>query len=123
MIASLNSLSEPIHFMIPKCICITDIDIVRAIHFIGDNQKIVFSGIIAFTLDAFEESLVQEKYLNFSNVFLKYNAKKLELHNNNSLLIVLEPRTIPFFDLIYNILKLKPKELKLYLGKNLPKNS
>ena len=92
----------------------TNIDIIRAIQFIEDNQKIDYSRIFAFTTEAPEESSIFKKYLDFADVFLKLMAKELLLYRDIGLEMVQEPGPTPLFGPIYKLLELKLKKLKSY---------
>ncbi len=111
MIALPTFLPEVITSFVPKSICITDINIIRAAKFVEDNQKSLFVRIFAFNLDSYKKSSIQEQYLDFIKDFLKQNAKKLLLHHNIDLIIKLEPETLSIFGSIYNILELNLKSL------------
>lgn len=92
----------------------------RAIWSIEEDQKNDCAAIIAFILNTKEEFSTVEGYIDFLNIFSKYNIKKtLPLHCKIDLVIKLEPGTTSLFSAIYHLLNLELKELKSYLEQNL----
>lgn len=74
-----------------------------AIQFIKNNQKIVYVRIFHLTLDNSEESLISKKYLDFANIFSKYNSEKLSPLLDIDLAIELELRIRLLFSPIDNL--------------------
>ncbi len=112
MIALLIFLSVFITFLIIKSVYTNNADIVGTTQFIKNNRKIFFVKMFAFTPNVSKESSISKEYLDFTEVFLKHNAKIFPSRHKLDLGIELKSKTNPIFYSIYNFSELELKKLK-----------
>ncbi len=89
------------------------------IKFIEGNLKVCCIRIFPFTLNIPEKLLMSGKHLDFTDVFLKYSAKKRPTNCDIDLVIEVKPKTILFFGPTSNLLWFKLKEFKSFLEEKL----
>ncbi len=103
--------------MIPKDLFPINIDIVKVIQFIDNDQQISCKRIFASTYNSSDYSVISEKWLDFADVFSNYNTKKISLYRKINSAVDLDFEDISLFGVIDNILEINLKEFKSYLEK------
>ncbi len=91
---------------------------VEVTQLIENNQKIVCVR-VCFYSGRLKKISNPREILNFADVFLKHNVKKLLPNCDIDLAKKLEPGTKLFYCLIYKFLGLKLEKLRLYLEEKL----